>query len=212
MSHPSIRSSIIASVTEKKFPLLYSLVTFATFIPATYIYFRNTKGTGESVPFMQNSSDFYKTLGLWCAVSAAFHIPLLTSGTPLTHPGISAAEREELVKSGKGIRGIVRITRHPLFFTIGFLCLSQIFREQRYSDLCFYLPLFFECIWGAYHQDMRLRQWYSTRFFEQTSWLPLGAVLAGKQSISQAFKEIGAIRFVIGAVLGSATFWYLNKK
>eukprot|EP00485_Elphidium_margaritaceum_P011424 CAMPEP_0202707464 /NCGR_PEP_ID=MMETSP1385-20130828/19796_1 /ASSEMBLY_ACC=CAM_ASM_000861 /TAXON_ID=933848 /ORGANISM="Elphidium margaritaceum" /LENGTH=234 /DNA_ID=CAMNT_0049366191 /DNA_START=48 /DNA_END=752 /DNA_ORIENTATION=- len=206
MSHGVVRDALIKALGgTSRFISTYAVTSFATLGPAAWIYFRRSKGTGESVPALANNSQLLSNLGLILAMKAAFMIPLLGSGK-----GIDV-DQKKAVDSVR-VTGIIRITRHSLFWMFAVLSASQILRGQKYSDVCFHLPLIVEALFGALHQDQRLRQVYPKQFYEQTSWFPWLAVLGGQQSAVQAFKEIGVTRFAVSTLLSLATYWYCTKK
>eukprot|EP01084_Bolivina_argentea_P174426 302164_1 len=212
LSHHSIRPKVVKAVGgAAKFAGLYSLISLATLLPAFYIYYKRTKGTGDTIPFLAKNKDLYVQLGILFAFKAAFMIPLIGTGK-LTQPGMTEKQRKEFVKEGKNIRGIIRVLRHPLFCMIGLFSASQLLKGQTWNDLYFNGPMLFQCIMGSLHQDQRLRQWYSPKYFEETSWIPHLAMLTGKQSASDVYNEIGPIRLVVGFILGALSVWYSTKK
>eukprot|EP01084_Bolivina_argentea_P029500 54775_1 len=212
MSHHTIREKLIGVVgSDKAFAGIYSLITFACLVPAGYTYFKQTKGTGEDIPFLAENKALFIKMGILLAFKAAFMIPLLGSGKFATDPGMTQKQREAFVKDGKSIRGIIRVLRHPLFCAIGLASMSQILIGQKYSDLFFWGPMVFECIFGSLHQEQRLRQLYSPKYFENTSWIPHLAILQGKQSFSKVVEEIGYAKFAIGAVFGALTAYYYRN-
>lgn len=203
MSHDSIREKLIKMCNgERKFALIYSLVTFATLGPATYVYFKHTKGNGDKVEFIDKNKKLYENIGLIFAMKSVFMMPLLSTGK-LIAPGLNKEQRQKFVSFG----GILRITRHPTFWMIALLSASQILRQQRYSDIYYFLPMIIEALLGSIHQDQRLRKWYPSQYFDKSSWFPYIAILTGKQSLNKTINEIGYKLITLSIILSMITYW-----
>ena len=69
-----------------------------------------------------------------------------------------------------------------------------------------------EALIGSLHQDQRLRHWLPSEYFENSSWMPFGAMLSGKQSLIKAMDEIGYKTLAVSIILCLITIWYCNRE
>jgi uncharacterized membrane protein len=103
--------------------------------------------------------------------------------------------------------GVERITRHAVFWSFGLFTLSSALSTIYLPEIVmFSFPSVFALIGGA-HQDHRFLNGSGGKLtlekYEKTSHLPFGAVLTGKQSLSDVGKELKTtnLSIAIGASL-----------
>jgi uncharacterized membrane protein len=101
--------------------------------------------------------------------------------------------------------GIVRVTRHPLVVAASLWAASSLIRHNRAIDLLFWAPVPVFGLLGALHQDYRKKKTgvIDNEFFESTSILPFGAVVTGKQTMSDIMSELNfqALTFAISVMV-----------
>jgi uncharacterized membrane protein len=93
-----------------------------------------------------------------------------------------------------GIYGLDRVSRHPTFWSLGFVSLGQALMTPFIPEIVmFSFPAIFACV-GGWHQDQRFLRgsggYLSKEKYEKTSNIPFLAFLSGKQSFTQLYSEI----------------------
>ena len=128
-------------------------------------------------------------------------------------------------------RGLTRITRHPLILpVVPFGVASAILTGGRPCDAILFLGLSIYAVAGCWAQDLRvireegsvgtvfqtetrdnrgeLERTQLRSFFEQTSFVPFKAVLDGRQSFDDIFREFPWLQFIAGSIAG----FYIEEK
>lgn len=190
MSHGAIRKALIARLGGGPFMGLYSLVSLAIFVPLVMVYLDN-KHQGEllwnlmAIPGVKHLAMLAALLGI-AGVVATYTQPPPTGIIPT---------------ASKAPYGLARITRHPLFMSLGLWGLSHCVINGYASDIAFFagFPLF--ALIGCAHQDRRKRLDPSfDEYFAFTGFLPFGAQLAGKGRV--VWGELPWLGLIIGAAVG----------
>eukprot|EP01083_Nonionella_stella_P050839 135113_1 len=83
-------------------------------------------------------------------------------------------QRKISAENVKSIKGVTRITRHPLLLSLNNIFIGDFLICGHYSCLFFCLPMSVLCLFGLYHQDKRHKQWFGKEsvWFKQTSVIP----------------------------------------
>jgi uncharacterized membrane protein len=102
---------------------------------------------------------------------------------------------------------IVGITRHPTFTAFFLWGLAGVLTRPHPAEFIFWAGLSAFSLIGAAHQDMRMWNSRPRSMMEQTSMLPFGAVLAGKQTIQSALDEMN----IGGVIWGLPIIWMLGR-
>lgn len=111
-----------------------------------------------------------------------------------------------------GIYGLERISRHAVFWSLGFACAGQACYTLFVPEMfMFTFPLIFAVI-GTEHQDYRYRRGsgglLTSQYEAMTSNIPFAALIQGKQSWNQLLDEIKWTN--AGIALGLATIRFLR--
>ncbi len=103
LTHPPIRSALVARLGTGPFQGLFSLVAFATFVPLVWTFF--ARRTSTAMPLTRLA----QTPGIWwltmILMFIAFELLVLAFARP--NPLALTARK------GSGAGGILRVTRHP---------------------------------------------------------------------------------------------------
>lgn len=191
-SSAAVRPRLVGAVGLPAFKGIYSLVSFATFLPLCFIYARN-KHAG-SVLFASGGA-----LVLLAHALMLVALVVLVQGLATPNPITTAAEM-----SGKytdAAKGIQRVTRHPSNFGFALFGIAHCLTNPYVGDWIFFGGFVVYAVLSSMHQDARMRaggQEAVQHFLGQTSLVPFGAILAGKQQL--AFGEYS--RPALGASLG----------
>ena len=195
LSSLRLRPRLVAALGERGFQGVYSLVAFATFVPLVSTYYAH-KHAGPllwSLAGVPGSRPFaYALIGI------AFS--LVVAGLVQPSPASLTPGKAEL-------RGVARITRHPLLMGFGLWGLAHLLAASvNAAELAFFggFPLF--ALVGCAHQDRRkratlgepYRAWCAaTPFlpFTRAGWLaglrepPLPAAIAGGIALAYGLRQ-----------------------
>lgn len=181
-----VRARLIAALGLRGFKGLYSLVSFATFIPLIWVYGDN-KHSGAALyaapAWMGTITDVLMFLALF----------VLAQGFVTPNPLSTAAEMSGRYTSSA--RGIQRVTRHPVNTAAALMGLGHMLSNPFAGDWLFWGGLALYSLISAFHQDRRLAATGpdAVRHFQaETSALPLLAVLVGRQRLALGEFKLGA--------------------
>lgn len=187
LSHEPIRTSIIEKIGKDSFLGMYSMVSFATLLPTCYIYGRY--GARKGRMFWKGDSLLSKGLGNGLKLTG-----LYTFGQSIVTPSKTAMKDQSKEGSDEKEdfepKGFERITRHGLFLSFALLGLGNVITRGHAGDILFWGS--FPAFWlvGSAHQDVRKRKELPEEYFEKTSLLPFQAILEGRNSLTEAQKEM----------------------
>ena len=131
---------------------------------------------------------------------------LLVGGVSTANP--TAAVTGDDVTKGGSATGVLRITRHPIMWSIGLWGIAHLLSNGELRAVILFGTLTALAIAGTYTIDRKARARDPAGFdglAVQTSRLPFAAILAGRQSLGQAVRETGWLRLGITAALYAAT-------
>jgi uncharacterized membrane protein len=144
LSSIALRPRLVASLGDRGFLGVYSLIALATFVPLVWVYFTH-KHAGPHLWYL-GSLPGMRWL-VYAGMGVAF--ALVVAGNVRPSPASIAPGRPEAV-------GVLRVTRHPLFMGLGlFGLLHLLVASVNASELAFFggFPLF--AVLGCRHQDQR---------------------------------------------------------
>ncbi|OGA25084.1 MAG: hypothetical protein A3I02_11540 [Betaproteobacteria bacterium RIFCSPLOWO2_02_FULL_67_26] len=184
-----VRQRLVAALGEKTFLGLYSLIALATFVPLVSVYLDHRHAGGL----------------LWYLVAAqgVRHLAMLLAVLGIALVVAAVLQPSPALVGMKGApvtRGLVRITRHPLFMGIALWAGAHLLLNGYATDVLFFGGLLFFSLIGARHQDDRKRVTDRERlgpFFAETSFWPFVAILAGRNTL--VWRELPWLALVIGA-------------
>lgn len=166
LSSQSLRPKLVEKIGPSGFLGVYSVIALAIFIPLAWIYFAH-KHAG---------------VYLWYGSTIPWMRPLVYVGMVLAFTlaiGGNINPSPASIAPGDGtIRGVLRITRHPLFMGVGLFGLLHLAVARIHgADLAFFGGLPIVALIGCAHQDRRKLATGGEsfrRFYEETSFLPFG--------------------------------------
>lgn len=173
MSHTPVRNAVIGKVGAKAFMGLYSLVSFAFFIPLVSFYLDHRHEGAllwdlVLIPGVKHAAMLLALIGIAVTISGYFQMPP-NGFVPMKN---------------KSPRGLTRITRHPMFMFLGLWGLSHCLINGYASDVAFFGGFAVFAVLGCMHQDSRKRQLPEFKeYYAYTSLLPFGAQLSGRGGI-----------------------------
>ncbi|HKJ25651.1 MAG TPA: NnrU family protein [Myxococcota bacterium] len=195
LSSNAWRPAIVARTGSLAFQALYSVLALAIFVPLVSVYLGHRHGGGWlwTVPITPVS--------LWIVYA------LTTVGVLLLVAGFVTPSPTS-ISAGKGpveVRGVHRITRHPVVMGFGWIGLSHLVLNASLNDVAFWLgfPLF--AIVGARHQERRMRVTRGPEFaayLDATPFVPF----TGRGSL-RGVAELPPLVWVVGIGLAAGLRW-----
>jgi uncharacterized membrane protein len=164
MSSSGLRPRLTGALGDRPFQGVYSLVALAIFVPLVVLYFHH-KHQGAPLWYL-GSLPGLRTV-MYAGMAMAF---LLLVG------GLARPSPTSMQPGRTDVRGMLRVTRHPVFMALGLFGLLHLVVVSVWSsDLAFFggFPLF--AVIGSRHQDARKLATGSEdfrRFYAATSLLP----------------------------------------
>ena len=199
----SVRSLLIRRMGLLGFKAFYSVVALATFVPLCTVFFNN-KHAGPLL-FLPGS-------GLRLTTQVLMLLALIVLGQSLATKS-PLTTLAEMTSSFRGrARGIQRLTRHPQNFSFALFGFAHMLSNPFVGDCVFFGGFLIYGLLSALHQDKRTLATgpKEVREFQaETSVLPFGAILAGKQRL--AIREYNGIALAI-SVLSFVVLRFLHSR
>lgn len=196
ISSTPLRARLVQALGTNGYLILYSAIAFATLGGMVWAYYR--------APF----------IGLWYVpalryaplVIMPFALILVVSGVTMRNPTAVGAERR--LRDHDPVRGVLRITRHPVMWGIALWAGSHILARGDAAAVVFFGSILALALTGTILIDRRKRaalggDW--TRFANATSSVPFVALLTGSNRFSA--REIGWSRTLLAASLYGLALW-----
>jgi uncharacterized membrane protein len=180
-----VRSRLVGAMGERAFMAIYSLVSFAFFVPLVWVYLEN-RHVGPQLWEFQPGTLLLSILYVLMGVALVLIVGGVAQPSPASMAGSGSME----------LRGIHRLTRHPVFMGLGLIGLLHLIPQGYASDVAFFggLPVF--AIIGCLHQDQRKLETEGEEFrlwYEQTPFLPF----TGRESV-RGIRDLGAVTLAVG--------------
>lgn len=178
LSADSVRGAVAGAVGEQPFRGIYSLVALGTFIPLVYV-FAHHKHAGPMLWYLRAIAPVRGLTGLLMLIA----LILFAASLITPNPGALGAP------DNMAPRGVLKLTRHPSFVAFTIFGFAHLLMNGWLGDIVFFGTFPVLGIFGGIHQDRRkLRSMGERyrRFVEETSFLPGGALLSGRQHLGWA--------------------------
>jgi uncharacterized membrane protein len=195
LSSSRLRPLLVLRLGERGFLVLYSAISIVAVLWLVMAYNR--------APY----TPLWPRLEVlrWLAIlvmPAAFL--LLTAG--IFGPNPTAVGQARLLEEPLPVRGMLRVTRHPMMWGIGLWGILHLLARGDLASILFFGAFAALALLGALAIDVKhrargLESW--RRFQEASSNLPFAAILAGRQTLAP--KEIGLFPVILAIVLYLAT-------
>jgi uncharacterized membrane protein len=188
MSHP-LRVRLVGQLGEAGFSLFYSLVSFATLGAMIWTY-----GDAEPFPFWTAPDWAWFAGSVLMLIACILLVGSLIRNPAFPHPGAAKL-------AAKPATGVYAITRHPMNWSFILWALAHIGVYGSPRNLIVASGILVLAVAGSIGQDRKKRallpDW--SGWESRTSFVPFGALLAGRAKWSAAFP--GWIALVGGAAL-----------
>ncbi len=188
-----VRTRLLRRLGLRGFKAAYSLVALATFVPLVTTYWHDRHA--GAVLF-----DPPRAMRHVTEVLMLFAVLFLVLAFASPNPGTTSAEMSG--RRANEPRGIHRVTRHPMNTAFALFGLAHVASNPTVGDWIFFGGFVVYAVASAWHQDRRLLASGPPEYREfhaATSFLPLGAVLAGRQRI--AWREFPPVAVLVAVLL-----------
>jgi uncharacterized membrane protein len=178
ISSANVRPRLVVALGEQPYRGLYSLVAFATLGPLIY-EFGEHKHAGPMLWFLRQYPGARMLTWILMALAFIFFVASLINPVPASMGA----------RPTSTARGILKITRHPGFVAFSLFGIAHLLMNGWLGDVIFFGMFPALGLIGGIHQDQRklreLGDSYRTLMAE-TSFIPFGAIVSGRQKLSFA--------------------------
>ncbi len=186
-----LRDELIGRVGERIYRLLFSLVSLVALVWLVMAF--------RAAPFqpLWAGSMLYDLVAL-----LVMPLALLLVVASVSQANPTAVGQAPDPDAPEPARGILRVTRHPMMWGIGLWAASHALANPDLASLVFFGAFAVLALGGAWAQDQRLSRQSRPGwgvFVQRTSFVPLQAMLEGRQQLVWA--EIGWPRLGIALAL-----------
>ena len=202
LTHPPIRSALVARLGSGPFQGLFSLIGLATFVPLVWTFFAHRPSTAIAL------ANLAQTPGIWWATMLLMFVAFELVALGFARPNPLALSAQ----AGSGAGGILRVTRHPAFMGAALFGLAHLLVNHTALDRAFFGGMLAYSILGSAHQDWRKRLEGGRemeRFYAETSFFPFVAIATGRARFEG--REISGIAVGIGLVLFAVVFLFHHR-
>jgi uncharacterized membrane protein len=196
ISSDAVRPGLIRAIGATPYRGLYSLVAFATFIPLL-LAFAHHKHAGPMLWNLRSVEPLRWLVWLFMLLAFIFFIGSFVN----PNPGAIGADAIPGA-AGRGVRGILKITRHPNFVALTLFALAHMLMNGWTGDVIFFGSIVVLAVFGGRHQDARkLRELGASyrALVDRTSFFPGAALVRGRQHWTAA--DTPWIAIVFGAIV-----------
>lgn len=194
LSANPVRKRLVSAIGEWPFRGVYSLISFATFIPLVWMYFQNK----HVAPLLWALPLSPLVVGLLYLGNAAAFI-MIAGGYFSPSPAMVGI-------SEMRPRAIHDLTRHPLFMGIGAWGVMHLIPNGYASDVAFFGGFVVFALIGSWHQDVRLMKSRGDayrQFVRETPFIPF----TGTQTV-RGLKGISARAVIAGIAMAAAIRYF----
>ena len=126
----------------------------------------------------------------------------------LTTPNPTSVRQEAVLDRPDAVKGMLRITRHPFLWGVALWALGHLLVNGERSSIVLFGAMFALAVFGTVSIDAKRKRalgptWDA--FAAQTSNVPFGAIVSGRQALKVG--EIGWWRIVLAVVVWAALAW-----
>ena len=204
-SSTRLRGSLVEAIGEKTYLGSYSLVSFVTIGWMVWAYLHAPFQPLWQIPGVK----------LWPLVVMPFSLVLLAAGLMTRNP--SAVGQQAALRAEEPARGILRVTRHPVMWSIALWAAIHLLARGDVASLVFFGGYLILALVGPVLLDARKAEALGEdwkRFAAVTSNVPFSAIVEGRNHLSLG--EIGARRILVGlalyAILVAAHPWLFGAR
>ena len=203
ISSDAVRPGLVRAIGAQPYRGLYSIVAFATFIPLL-IAFGHHKHAGPLLWYLQGVEPLRWLAWLMMLLAFIFFVGSFVN----PNPGAIGADAIG-GKGGRGVGGILKITRHPNFVALTLFAIAHMLMNGWAGDVIFFGSFAALAILGGRHQDARKLRELGAPYralVDSTSFFPGAALISRRQRWSAA--DTPWIALMLGAIATVAVLMF----
>lgn len=188
-----LRTRLVGWMGEGLFRLLYSLLSIYLIRPLPFLYW-STKHQGPMYWLLP-----------WTPLTKGIVMTLASLGVVGIVAALLQPSPGAVVPGKPEVRGVLRITRHPMMMGIAALCVAHLLAFGFLSDVLFFGGMLVLALVGAWHQDRRKLRDASPElqaFYQQSGFWPL--TTPGRL---QGLREMGPLPILLGGLAAWGLRW-----
>lgn len=197
LSSRPLRDPLVRTLGERPFQGLYSLVAIGLLVWLLMAF-----GAAPPGPLLWSLGPVGDVIAL---VLMPLAVLLLVGG--VSQPNPTAVGGDRFLASADPARGVLRITRNPVMWSIGLWGLAHLAAGGDLRHVILFATLTILALAGTMSIEAKARRRRGVAFeafAAATSNVPFQAVLQGRQSLAKAAAEFGAVRLTVVVVLYGA--------
>jgi uncharacterized membrane protein len=189
-SDTKVRPRLVEALGERTFLGLYSVLSFAFFVPLVWYYFTH-KHAGPLLWTVALSPAVRWALYLAMGVAFVLMVAGVVNPSPVSLGQRPSGEME--------VHGVQRLTRHPLFMGLGLFGVLHLLVNGSATDVAFFagFPIF--AVLGCRHQDRRKLATLGAEFrafVDRAPFFPF----TGAETL-RGLRELSPIALLLGIVI-----------
>jgi uncharacterized membrane protein len=189
-----VRPLLVDRLGERVYLGFYSLVSLALFVPLFWFYLMHKHAGPQLWSIALTPPARY---GFYLLVGAAMTLAVL---------GVFQPSPASIVGGPMSVRGVARITRHPLFMGFGLVGLLHLVPNGAASDVAFFggLPVF--AVVGCGHQDRRKLATGVVGYRDYVAMTPF--LPFTRPGALRGIREVGLVRLGLAIAVTVLIRWY----
>lgn len=199
VSGTALRGALVGAIKEGPYMGLFSLASVGGIVWLSMAY-GDARGLG---PVYWDLGPGARHAGLLIMLLALL---LIVPG--LTTPNPTSVKQEGTLDKPDAVKGMLRITRHPFLWGVAIWALGHLLSNGDLPSVILFGSMLALGVFGTVSIDAKRRKALGAKwdaFAAQTSNVPFGAVLSGRQKLSLG--EIGWWRLALAVAIWAALLW-----
>lgn len=199
VSGTALRGALVGTIKEGPYMGLFSLASVGGIVWLSMAY-GDAKGLG---PVYWDLGPGARHAGLLIMLLA-----LLLVVPGLLTPNPTSVKQEGALDKPDAVKGMLRITRHPFLWGVSIWALGHLLANGDLPSVILFGSMLALGVFGTVSIDAKRRKALGAKwdaFAAQTSNVPFGAILTGRQKLSLG--EIGWWRLLLAVAIWAALLW-----
>ncbi len=199
VSGTALRGALVGIIKEAPYMGLFSLASVGGIVWLSMAY-GDAKGLG---PVYWDLGPGARHAGLLIMLLA-----LLLVVPGLLTPNPTSVKQEGALDKPDAVKGMLRITRHPFLWGVSIWALGHLLANGDLPSIILFGSMLALGVFGTVSIDAKRKKALGAKwdaFAAQTSNIPFGAVLSGRQKLSLG--EIGWWRLALAVAIWAALLW-----
>jgi uncharacterized membrane protein len=201
VSGTRVRDILIRRIGQGPYMGLFVVASIAGLVWLGFAFAGARGGPGDEVYWEITPATRYVQIALQF-VAFLVIVPGITTRNP------TSVRQEAALDNPDVVRGMVRISRHPFLWGVAVWALGHLLVNGDTASLVLFGSLLLLALFGTVSIDAKRKRALGEKwdaFAAQTSSIPFGAILSGRQKLSLA--EIGWVRIAAAVAVWAVLLW-----